>query len=99
MSQVPFAVYWKLRLVELLIYSIVLLVVFVLSFLPLSKSGWYKTLVQVIVGLALSFSICALLGAAQRTGVEGVEGVVLVTFPFFWPADSQNEIQLRPRQQ
>ena len=95
MSQLPFSVYWKLRIVEILIYAIVLLIVFVISFLPLSTSGWYKTLVQVIVGLALTFSLCALLRAAHSSQ-NGFEGVVLVTFPFFWPADSQTEGQLRP---
>ena len=82
----PYALFWKIRLIELVVYFIVLLTVFVLSFFPLSNHKAYKISIQVVIGLTLSLSLSGLLTVAESMR-NGRSGVVVVTHRLIWPKD------------
>lgn len=83
----PFAVYWKMRYIEIIIYFIVLTTLFTLSFVPtISSHKGYKISLQVIMGIGVYMSLMTFVFATRRRYQE-YPVLVMQTNGLLWPRE------------
>ena len=83
----PFAVYWKMRYIEIIIYFIVVTTLFTLSFVPtISSHKGYKISIQVLMGIGVSMSLMTFVFATRRR-YQGYPVLVMQTNSLLWPSE------------
>lgn len=83
----PFAAYWKMRYIEVIIYFIVFTTLFTLSFIPtISSHKGYKISLQVLMGIGVYMSFMTAVFSTHRQ-YQGYPVVVMQTNSLLWPAE------------
>ncbi|AEO98304.1 hypothetical protein EPVG_00378 [Emiliania huxleyi virus 201] len=83
----PFAIYWKMRYIEIIIYFIVLTTLFTLSFVPtISSHKGYKISLQVLMGIGVYMSFMTFVFATHRRYKE-YPVLVMQTNGLLWPRE------------